>query len=74
MVLRVQDIKKTFKVNFKMKKTYISPNMLVVRLAMTQPLAASPFVLNNDAGNALDSEDILSKEVSTNVNVWDDEW
>ena len=74
MVIRVQDIKKTLKVNFKMKKTYISPNMLVVRFGMTRPLAASPFVLNNDAGNALDSEDILSKEVSTNVNVWDDEW
>ena len=59
-----------------MKKTYISPNMLVVRLGMTQPLAASQFGLNSDSGNSLSAGDILVKEDNNvnDVNVWDDEW
>ena len=58
-----------------MKKTYISPNMLVVRLAMTQPLATSTLGLNRDAGNALGDGEILVKESgSGDVNVWDEEW
>ena len=57
-----------------MKKTYISPNMLVVRLAMTQPLATSDPKVGLDAsadavlGNSLDAKGI------GDVNVWDDEW
>ena len=55
-----------------MKKTYISPNMLVVRLAMTRPLATSTLGLTSD--ETLDTGDILTKEVATDVNIWDDEW
>ena len=74
MVIRVQDIKKTLKVNYKMKKTYINPSIVVVRLGMTQPLATSDPKVGLDAsadavlGSSLDAKGI------GDVNVWDDEW
>ena len=57
-----------------MKKTYISPNMLVVQLAVTQHLAVSN--LSVDRTQTLDSSsDILVKEsTSGDVNLWDEEW
>ena len=56
-----------------MKKTYISPNMLVVRLAMVQPLATSSLGL--DSSQTLESNEILVKEsASGDVNLWDNEW
>ena len=58
-----------------MKKTYINPNMLVVRLAMTQPIAGS---LTPDGAtfyneNATGEGAVLTKGTS-DVNVWDEEW
>ena len=57
-----------------MKKTYISPSMLVVRLGMTQPLATSSLGL--DGSKTLGSGEILVKEDNSvsDVNVWDEEW
>ena len=56
-----------------MKKTYISPNMLVVRLAMTQPLALSTMSLSST--ELENSSEILTKETNVgDVNVWDSEW
>ena len=61
-----------------MKKTYINPNMLVVRLAMTLPIAGSDLqkVGSNYEGTLYDtnaSSAGLVKE-SNDVNVWDEEW
>ena len=56
-----------------MKKTYISPNMLVVRLAMTQPLASSPTVTLDSTAEAVDGATLDAKGIG-NVNIWDDEW
>ena len=77
MIIRVQEIKKTLKVNFKMKKTYINPSIVVVRLGMTQPIAGSgtgslsttsaTFYDDNATGAA------MTKGIG-DVNVWDDEW
>ena len=56
-----------------MKKTYISPELLIVQM---RPVAAilqtSSMAL--DGTHTLNDGEILSKEVSTNVNIWDDEW
>ena len=58
-----------------MKKTYISPELLIVQMRpVSAILQASTMSLDNAADNALNSGEILSKEVSTNVNIWDDEW
>jgi hypothetical protein len=57
-----------------MKKTYINPNMLVVRLAMTQPLATSDPKVGLDASaDAVLGSSLDAKGVS-DVNVWDEEW
>ena len=59
-----------------MKKTYISPNMLVVRLGMIRPLATSTpdvgidNVSNPVLGNTLD----VKEQNVTDVNLWDNEW
>lgn len=58
-----------------MKNTYISPEMVVVRLGMTRPLATSTLGLSST--EELNSEDILVKENNiTDINIWDDddEW
>ena len=73
MIIRVQDIKKTLKVNFKMKKTYINPSIVVVRLAMTKPLASSPTVTLDSTADAVDGAILDAKGIG-DVNVWDDEW
>ena len=58
-----------------MKKTYISPNMLVVRLAMVQPIAGSltttsaTFYDDNATGAAM-----VKESASGDVNIWDEEW
>ena len=58
-----------------MKKTYISPNMLVVRLAMVQPIAGS---LTTSSATFYDTDATgaaMAKEsASGDVNLWDDEW
>ena len=58
-----------------MKKTYISPNTVVVSIMHTQPIAGSNLTtssatfINEDAGDG----DVLTKGMS-DVNIWDDEW
>ena len=55
------------------KKTYINPEIIVVRLMPTTVLAASdPNVTVNTAGD-VDADKVETKSVS-NVNVWDEEW
>ena len=58
-----------------MKKTYISPNMLVVRLAMVQPIAGS---LTTTSATFYDtdatSEGMVKESASGDVNLWDEEW
>ena len=58
-----------------MKKTYINPTLVVVRMNPVSVIMASKLGLNNDAANALGDGEILVKESgSSDVNVWDDEW
>ncbi len=56
-----------------MKKTYNSPSMLVVRMAMTQPIAGS---LTTTSATFYD-EDATGEALvkgTNDVNVWDNEW
>ena len=57
-----------------MKKTYINPNMVVVRLAMTKPLAASDPVVGLKLDDSVDAGDVEVREVISDVNVWNNEW
>ena len=59
-----------------MKKTYISPESLIVRLAPRSTVLTTSYVgLDNSEGNKLGSGEILVKESSVNdVNLWDSEW
>ena len=64
-----------------MKKTYINPSMIVVRLAMTQPLATSPnMIIDGDKGSATFYDDDASSDGMvkgiSDINIWDDddEW
>ena len=60
-----------------MKKTYISPESLIVRLAPRSTVLTTSYVgLDNSDGNKLGSEDILVNEYSpiSDKNVWDSEW
>ena len=60
-----------------MKKTYISPESLIVRLAprSTVLTVVSYVGMDSTDGNKLGSSEILVKESSiTDVNLWDDEW
>ena len=61
-----------------MKKTYIIPETLVVKLSMCNIIAASPLNVKNDGdtattkdGFADDGADGLAKG---STNVWDEEW
>jgi hypothetical protein len=54
-----------------MKKTYISPNMVVVKLAMTQPLASSPTA--TIGSGSVNAEDVQVRGFN-GVIIWDDEW
>ena len=56
-----------------MKKTYINPNMVVVNLMHTQPIAASPIVTLSTSGS-VDADDVEVRGVVSDVNVWDNEW
>ena len=55
------------------KKTYINPETIVVRLMPTTVLAESPAVTINTAGGSVDAGEVDTKGVS-DVNVWDKEW
>lgn len=59
-----------------MKKTYIIPETIVVRLMPTTAMlqASNPNVtLSTDSKNSVNAASVDTKEVS-NVNVWDEEW
>ncbi len=60
-----------------MKKTYINPSIVVVRLAMTKPLATSDpnTTLSNDNNDAIAPSYFETKGIS-DINIWDDddEW
>ena len=55
------------------KKTYINPETIVVRLMPTTVLAESPAVTINTAGGSVDAGEVDTKGVS-DVNIWDKEW
>lgn len=57
-----------------MKKTYISPESLVVELR-TKHMMAQSLGINWEGDIINNEEDILVKGTSlTDVNLWDDEW
>ena len=59
-----------------MKKTYINPSMIVVRLSMNNIIAASPNTPPSTPVNTSDPynpNDFNTKGIS-DVNVWDNEW
>ena len=58
-----------------MKKTYINPEIIVVRLMPTTVLAESTpqVTVSTDSSNSVDAGSVETKGVS-NVNVWDEEW
>ena len=61
-----------------MKKTYIIPEILVVRLSMNNIIAASPLNVQND-GDTANTKDGFATDgadagVKGSTNVWDEEW
>ncbi len=56
-----------------MKKTYINPNMVVVTIMHTQPIAGS---LTPDSATFFDDDatDAAMTIGVSDVNVWDEEW
>ena len=58
-----------------MKKTYINPSMIVVRLGMTQPIAGSltttsaTFYDDDAIGDAMVKENVIP-----DIDIWDNEW
>lgn len=60
-----------------MKKTYISPSLLVVRLTMTQPIAGSLNVEGTSGSAQFYDADATGAGMAkgiTDVNIWDNEW
>lgn len=57
-----------------MKKTYITPAALTVKLGTCKMMAES-FEIKRGGASISSSEDILVKEQNTtDVNLWDEEW
>ena len=55
-----------------MKKTYITPETLIVALNTKTNILQASFKINSESSNAIDDPDqILTKE---NKSVWDEEW
>jgi len=59
-----------------MKKTYISPELITVRLAMSHPLATSqPIIgIGTTSCNAGDLDAREYNNTVRDVNLWDNEW
>ena len=59
-----------------MKKTYITPALLTVKVNTTSSLLAeSSFGINNNEDDKItNSRDILVKGQQPGYNVWDDDW
>ena len=56
-----------------MKKTYIAPELLVVRLTQMAVLASSPDV-GIDSDDSVDAGAVEVRSVISNKSVWDEEW
>lgn len=57
-----------------MKKTYISPESLAVRVVPFSVLTVSnPNVTINTEGT-IDAESVQTKEANSDNNIWDNEW
>ena len=59
-----------------MKKTYITPTLLTVKVNTTSSLlSASSFGIDSNEGNKItDSNEILVKGQQQGYNVWGDDW
>ena len=57
-----------------MKKSYINPSIVVVRLSMTQPLATSTQTRNVEVGTTNTNPGDYETKGTSDVSVWDDEW
>ena len=63
-----------------MKKTYISPNMLVVRIGITRPIAGSPLEVDENGGSGTLIDDDATGEAMgrdnnvSDYNIWDNKW
>lgn len=55
-----------------MKKTYIIPQVLIVRVAQTLPLMGSTTMVLDDTQELSSSSEILTKQ--NNYSVWGDDW
>ncbi len=59
-----------------MKKTYITPALLTVKVNTTSSLlTTSSFGIDSSEDNKItDSNEILVKEQQQGFNIWDDDW
>ena len=63
-----------------MKKTYISPNMLVVRIAASQSMLSGSLNIDGDSGSATfndenANDDAMARDNSIkDYNLWDNAW
>ncbi len=63
-----------------MKKTYISPNMLVVRIAASQSMLSGSLNIDGDSGSATfndenANDDAMGRDNSIkDYNLWDNAW
>ena len=60
-----------------MKNTYISPEIVIVRLDMTRPIAGSLEVTGTTGSATFFEEGATGEGMAkgvTDINIWDDEW
>ena len=57
-----------------MKKTYITPALLTVKVNTTSSLLTTSLGINSSEEKITDSNDILVKGQQQGYNVWDDDW
>ncbi len=57
-----------------MKKIYIQPNTVTVRVEQQRPVAYSPIVTINKSSVDFTPSEFQVKKNYTDYNVWDDDW
>lgn len=57
-----------------MKKIYISPESLVVRVAPFSVLTVSNPNVTINTEDTIDAGSVQTKEATSDTNIWDDEW
>ncbi|MBO7138248.1 MAG: hypothetical protein J6V92_07270 [Bacteroidaceae bacterium] len=57
-----------------MKKTYFSPESLVVRVAPFSVLTVSNPNVTINTEDTIDAGSVQTKEATSDTNIWDDEW